>query len=73
MYLRCSLGLLVLVSYTAIIIELLVVFKLVRVGVAWTDCLTILIADIEFWWALAECLVVRVITNWSMPALVEEI
>ena len=61
---------LVLAGQAAIIIELLVVFKLVRVGVAWTDRFIIFIADVEFWRALAECLVVRFITNWSLPTLV---
>ena len=65
-----ALGLLVLAGQAAIIIELLVVFKLVRVGVARTDRFIILIADVEFWRALAECLVVRLITNWSVPTLV---
>ena len=61
---------LLLAGYAAIIIELLVIFKLVRVGVARTDRFIIFIADIEFWRALAERLVVRVITNRSVPTLV---
>ena len=70
MHLGGSRRLLVLAGQAAVIIELLVVFKLVRVGVARTDRFIILIADVEFRRALAECLVVRVITNWSVPTLV---